>query len=373
MKIEEKYKQRFRRRLLSWYEKHRRDMPWRETDDPYKIWVSEIMLQQTQVSTVKPYYRAFVRRFPTVGRLAKANLNEVMKVWEGLGYYGRARNLHKAAQEVVTRFEGQIPDNLQDLLSLPGIGRYTAGAILSIAYHQPVEILDGNVIRLLSRVFHVTENVDMTETRKVLWDIARRVLPRKHVQDFNQALMELGSQVCKPRRPLCETCPMAPVCEANRLSIQTQLPVRTPRKPVPHYDVTAGIIWKGDKLLITLRPPRGLLGGLWEFPGGTLEAGEILEGCLHREIREELGIDIEVGDPIVSVKHAYTHFKITLHAFHCQYRGGRIQCLACDDYRWISTDSFHEYAFPAADRKIIEILEKESPNENSKYQKPNVK
>jgi A/G-specific adenine glycosylase len=360
MRIEEKFKQRLRRRLLSWYEKHRRDMPWRETDDPYKIWVSEIMLQQTQVKTVESYYHAFVRRFPTVEGLAKANLHEVMKVWEGLGYYGRARNLHRAAREVVSRFDGRIPDNIHDLISLPGIGRYTAGAILSIAFHQPVAILDGNVMRLLSRVFHVTENVDKSETRNVLWNIARDILPRKRVQDFNQGLMELGNMVCRPRQPLCDMCPVAPLCEAKRLSIQAQLPVRTPRKPIPHHDVTAGIIWKGDRLLITLRPPRGLLGGLWEFPGGTLEAGETLQDCLKREIREELGIDIEVGDPVVSVKHAYTHFKITLHAFHCRYAGGKIRCLACDDYRWITTKDFGEYAFPAADRKIIEILEKES-------------
>jgi len=356
MKIDGPFKRRFRSRLLSWYEKHRRELPWRETDDPYQIWVSEIMLQQTQVSTVEPYYERFIDRFPTVVDLAEADLNDVMKLWEGLGYYGRARHLHKAAREILSRFAGKIPNNLQDLLSLPGIGRYTAGAILSIAFHESVPILDGNVIRLLARIFHVTECVDKPDTRKVLWNIAGELLPLKRIDDFNQGIMELGSIICKPKQPLCDVCSLETLCEAKRLSIQAQLPVRRPRKPIPHYHVTAGIIWRGENLLITLRPPRGLLGGLWEFPGGKQEEGEDLASCLHREIREELGIEIQVGDLFTSVKHAYTHFKITLHAFHCTYIEGEIQLIECDDYRWISPKEFEKYAFPAADRKIIEEL-----------------
>lgn len=337
-------------------------MPWRKTRDPYKIWISEIMLQQTQVTTVIGYYQRFIAAFPTVQYLASAEMGQVMKVWEGLGYYGRARNLHRAARKVMERFGGQIPDNENDLSSLPGIGRYTTGAILSIAFEKPVPVLDGNIIRLLSRIFHVTENIDQIETKKALWSLSKQVLPQRKVRDFNQGLMELGAIICKPKHPLCGECPLADVCEANRLSIQTELPVRSPKKKIPHYDVTAGIIWKKDKFLITLRPPKGLLGGLWEFPGGKRKEGESLKNCLKREIREELNIDIKVNDLLISVKHAYTHFRITLHVFDCQYIGGTIRLRGCDDYRWITSAELDDFAFPGADRKVIQFLEGEQRN-----------
>ena len=314
------------------------------------------MLQQTQVRTVEGYYERFIERFPTVESLAGAEIGEVMKVWEGLGYYGRARNMHRAAQEIVERFDGRIPDDVSAMMSLPGIGRYTAGAVLSIAYGKRVPVLDGNVTRLLSRIFHVTDDVGRAATQSILWDIAGALLPVKRLQDFNQAMMELGSVVCSPRRPSCETCPLSGICEANRLGIQEFLPVKTPKKPVPHYDVTAGIIWNGEKLLITLRPPKGLLGGLWEFPGGKQEKGESLEDCLRREIREELDIEIGVEEHLVSVKHAYSHFRITLHAYMCRYIVGKIVCHACDDYQWILPAELDDFAFPAADRKIISLL-----------------
>ena len=332
-------------------------MPWRNTRDPYKIWISEIMLQQTQVSTVIGYYQKFVAAFPTVKKLANAERGSVMKVWEGLGYYGRARNLHQAAQKVMVRFQGKIPDNEKDLSSLPGIGRYTAGAILSIAFGKPVPILDGNIIRLLSRIFHLTENIDQTETKKALWAVSKEIIPKKNIHDFNQGLMELGAMICRPKNPICTDCPLAVICEANRFSIQQELPVRSPKKKIPHYDVTAGIIWKRDKFLITLRPPKGLLGGLWEFPGGKQKAGESLKNCLKREIREELSIDIKVKELLISVKHAYTHFRITLHVFECQYISGKIQLQGCDDYRWITSAELDDFAFPGADRKVIKLLE----------------
>ena len=360
MMIDETFKKKLGRRVLSWYGGHRRETAWRNTDDPYKIWVSEIMLQQTQVRTVDSFYSRFIDRFPTVQILANAEINEVMKAWEGLGYYGRARHLHNAAKEIVRRFGGKIPDTMDDLLSLPGIGRYTAGAILSIAYHKLVPVLDGNVIRLLSRVFHIIDNVDKTMTQKTLWDIAERILPRKRISEFNQGLMELGALVCKQKHPVCNVCPLTDLCEARRLAIQQDLPVKSPRKPSPHYDVTAGIIWKNGKFLITLRPPKGLLGGLWEFPGGKCESGETLPECLRREILEELNIRIDVGDQLISVKHAYTHFRITLHAFECTFVGGKIQTLECDDYRWITETELDVYAFPAADRKIIQYLKEKT-------------
>jgi A/G-specific adenine glycosylase len=359
MSVDFPAKRQFQKKLLSWYDQQARSLPWRETKDPYRIWVSEVMLQQTQVKTVEAYYGRFIGRFPSVADLAQAAPDEVMKSWEGLGYYSRARHLHQAAREVVDRFDGRIPDTLEDLISLPGIGRYTAGAILSIAFGKPEAVLDGNVIRVLSRMFHITEDVRKTSTQRMLWSLSESLLPTKRrVRDYNQALMELGALACRVRNPACSDCPVSRMCEANRLSIQRELPVKSPRKPVPHFEVTAGIIWREDRFLITRRPPKGLLGGLWEFPGGKLEAGEDLESCVKREIREELGIDIEVGVHLTSVDHAYTHFRITLHAFECRYRGGPIRLIGIDDYRWIRPRELDGFALPAADHKIIDLLKR---------------
>ena len=343
--------------LIGWYRNNKRSMPWRDTRDAYKIWISEIMLQQTQVATVHDYYARFIRQLPTVADLAEASRADVMKLWEGLGYYGRARNMHDAAKQIMVRFNGIFPDTFEDLLHLPGIGQYTAGAILSIAFDQPVPVVDGNVMRVLTRLFHITDNISRMKSRTRLWDIANALLPPEHPGDFNQALMELGALVCVPRVPVCASCPLKSMCEANRLSLQNQLPVKSPRKPVPHYDVTAGIIWKNDHFLITLRPPKGLLGGLWEFPGGKKEKKENLRNCLKREIFEELQIKIAVGDHLVSIKHAYTHFRITLHVFNCTLLNGKVRCIACDDFRWITPAELDDYAFPAADRKVIEQLQ----------------
>ncbi len=356
MSIDPILKKHIQKQIISWYKKNKREMPWRNTKDPYRIWISETMLQQTQVHTVMPYYQRFVSEFPSVDMLAKARIDQVMKSWEGLGYYGRARNLHKAAQEIMSRFGGRIPDHEKDLLSLPGIGRYTVGAILSIAFEKSVPVLDGNIIRLLSRIFHVTDPVDHVKTKNLLWSLSEQIIPKNRIRDFNQGLMELGAIICKLKNPLCVDCPLSKVCEANRLSIQTELPVRSPKKKIPHYDVTAGIIWKKGKFLITLRPSKGLLGGLWEFPGGKQKAGESLEDCLKREIREELNIDIEVKNLLVSVKHAYTHFRITLHVFDCRYIGGKIRLNGCEAYRWIGPDELDHFALPGADRKVIQLL-----------------
>ncbi|MBU1184217.1 MAG: A/G-specific adenine glycosylase [Proteobacteria bacterium] len=356
MRVNIPLKRQFQKKLLSWYNQRSRPLPWRETRDPYKIWVSEVMLQQTQVKTVEAYYGRFISRFPSVEDLVRAAPDEVMKYWEGLGYYGRARHLHRAARDVVDRFGGRLPDTLEDLISLPGIGRYTAGAILSIAFGKPEAVLDGNVIRVLARMFQVTDDVRKSSTEKALWSLADSLMPKRRVREYNQALMELGALVCRVRNPACSDCPVSRICEANRLSIQQELPVKSPRKPVPHYEVTAGIIWRDDRFLITRRPPKGLLGGLWEFPGGKQERGEELEDCLKREIREELGINVEVGVHLTSVEHAYTHFRITLHAFDCRYRGGRIRLIGADDYRWILPRELDGFALPAADHKIIDLL-----------------
>jgi len=345
-------------RLLTWYAAHQRDLPWRRTRDPYHIWVAEVMLQQTQVATVIPYYERFLARFPIVEALAAASLDEVLKLWEGLGYYARARHLHAAARRVVERFDAKLPGTLDELLSLPGIGRYTASAVLSIAAGQDLVAPDGNVRRVLSRVFAIGEDVTRGAGQRRLLRLAASLLPPGRAGDFNQALMDLGAQVCTPRAPLCDQCPLAQGCQAHELGQEERFPVRRPRRPSPHYVVTAGVVWNhgGDRFLVTQRPPEGLLGGLWEFPGGKQEPGETLEACLQRELAEELGIEVTVGAPLTVVRHAYTHFRITLHAFHCRLLSSQPRALGCADWRWITLDQVECFAFSAADHQIIAAL-----------------
>ena len=343
--------------LLGWYAEHERSLPWRHTHDPYHIIVAEFMLHQTRVSTVLPYYERFLRLFPDWAALSRATLDDVLKAWEGLGYYARARHLHQLAQLVCTKYQGQLPASARALRGLPGIGEYTAGAVLSIAFGEDQPAIDGNVRRVLCRMFQITDDPTGTAGRERLQQIVTTLLPPGQAGSFNQALMDLGATVCTPRRPACALCPWSEGCRARQLGIQESLPVKRPRKPLPHYDIAAGVIWRGKEMLIAQRPPDGLLGGLWEFPGGKREPGESLEECLRREVQEELAIAVRVGALLTSVEHAYTHFRITLHAFHCQYLSGEPQCMACTGWRWVTVAELDDYAFPAANRKIIERLQ----------------
>lgn len=347
----------FQSDLLSWYDQHAADLPWRANRDPYRVWLSEIMLQQTQVETVKPYYDHFLKAFPTVHALADAPLDSVLKLWEGLGYYSRARNLHKAAQVVAHELNGEFPQSVDELLKLPGIGRYTAGAIASIAFDVHAPVLDGNVIRVFARLTDLDEDVTQEPVKAKLWDLAHDRLPASRPGDYNQALMELGRVICKPRNPLCRECPIRAYCLAYSHNTQNQRPVKTRKAPTPHYDVAAGIIWnKEGHLLITQRPLDGLLGGLWEFPGGKREQDETMQDCLRRELREELAIEVEVEELFTVVQHAFTHFKITLHAFTCYHQGGQPQKIGVHDWAWVAQEELSRYSFGKADREIIKAL-----------------
>lgn len=344
------------RPLLAWFRRRARDLPWRRTDDPYAIWVSEIMLQQTQVATVLPYYERFLRRFPTVEKLARARLDTVLKLWEGLGYYGRARNMHRAAKEIVKRFDGHWPRTKDQLLALPGIGAYTAGAVASIAFGQREPVVDGNVTRVLCRLFHICEDPRQSAVQREIWSLAEWLVPRSRPGDFNQALMELGSEVCLPGRPLCDECPLERACQARLHEEETSLPIRRPRKSIPHYTIAVGVVYRNGLILIDKRQPEGLLGGLWEFPGGKQEAGESLEEAVRREVREELGIRIRVKRRLTAVDHAYSHFRIRLHAFECTYVSGKVRCHRCAEFKWVRPEDLYRYAFPAANNKIIAAL-----------------
>jgi A/G-specific adenine glycosylase len=316
------------------------------------------MLQQTQVETVIPYYHRFLAQFPTIAALAEAPLDHVLKAWENMGYYSRARNLHGAVKTVLKDFKGKVPETQEELMALPGVGSYTAAAILSMAFDRPVPAVDANVTRVITRVFAIKEPVDRSPTTRAVWDLAHEILPKEGAGQFNQALMDLGATICTSRRPGCTACPLQTLCEANAHHLQNILPVTKKRNPIPHHHVTAGVIRNQDgQILITQRPNKGLLGGLWKLPGGRQRPGESLKTCLKRKVQEEVGMSVRVGKGGASIKHAYTHFRITLHAFHCTYQGDAPKVLGCRDWYWATARHFQDLAFSKADRKIIQALE----------------
>jgi A/G-specific adenine glycosylase len=346
----------FSDRILKWYGRHKRRLPWRDHPDPYAVWVSEIMLQQTRVEAVMPYFERWMERFPSVLELAAASEQDVLALWEGLGYYSRARNLHKAAKVVAQEYGGELPREPSALRKLPGIGRYTAGAIASMAFGLDVPTLDGNLRRVLARVFDVGQPADSPSGEKLLWELAEAHLPKGRAGDYNQALMDLGAAVCLPRNPACLLCPVNAICRARALGLQDQRPVLRPRPEVPHYTVTAAVLRRDGKVLLAKRPSRGLLGGMWEFPGGKVEAGESLEAALGREIREELGTQARVGEPFGVYRHAYTHFRITLHAFLCDLDGGLPRPLQATELAWVPPADLGAYPMGKVDRLIARRL-----------------
>lgn len=346
--------------LLAWVQTARRDLPWRRARTPYAVWISEVMLQQTQAATVVPYFERWMRRFPDLAALAAAPLDDVLKAWEGLGYYARARNLHRTAQQAQAQHGGQIPGDRRALLALPGIGRYTAGAILSLAFGQAEPILDGNVRRVICRLCDIAGDPAETATERQLWEIATALVgaaPAGMAGDLNEALMELGALRCTPGRPDCAACPLAALCLAHDRGVEAARPTSKPRGRSPHHVTVAGVIQDtaGAYLLIQ-RPPTGLLGGLWGFPGGTLQAGEAMGVGIGRTLREQIGIEVIPGEPVTRFEHAYTHFRITLHAYRCQLAGGEPRPIRCAAVRWVMPGELRSLAFPVTDARIIRAL-----------------
>lgn len=314
------------------------------------------MLQQTRVETVLDYYPRFLVRFPTLETLAEAPLEAVLKAWEGLGYYGRARNLHRAARGIRDRFDGRFPDDFEAVAALPGIGRSTAGAILSIAFGRPCPVLDGNVRRVLVRLSNVVVDPMRPVVLARLWSEAEAWCAGARDPGLHtQAMMELGATVCTPRAPRCTACPVAAGCSARRTGRPGDLPVRTPRPAIPRHDVAVALLRDRGRLLVQRRPEGRLLGGLWELPGGRIRRGETPAEGLLRVLREEHGIEARVDACVAVVRHAYTHFAVTLHAFPCRRVGGRLRPEA-PVRRWVTPDELDRLAVPRGTRRVLEAV-----------------
>jgi A/G-specific adenine glycosylase len=344
------------KKLLDWYVKQARDLPWRGQKDPYAIWVSEVMLQQTRVETVIPYYEKWMRTFPSLHVLADADLDQVLSVWEGLGYYRRAHNLRRTAKLVVEKYGGSLPQSVGELIKLPGIGSYTAAAIAAFAHDADVIALDGNLRRVLSRLFKYDQDPRTAKAEKTLVQHALKMMPMGEASKFNQALMDLGAVICVPKNPSCNCCPLSQDCLARQQRLQQDLPVAPKKKTLPHYRVSAGVLQREGKALVARRPEGELLGGLWEFPGGTCEEGETLEDCLIREWKEELDLEVRPGEIYGIFSHAYTHFHVSVHAFEILSGKGEPKVLEHEEIRWVPLEELMEYPMGKIDREISKVI-----------------
>jgi A/G-specific adenine glycosylase len=315
-----------------------------------------MMLQQTQVDTVIDYFNRFVHRFPTVLDLANADLQQVLKLWEGLGYYARARYLHAAAQQLMINFKGELPSDYHTLQTLPGIGPYAAAAIASIAFEQPIPVVDGNVLRVCTRYWGIQDDIRLPKVRNELFHRLSPEILLAKPSDFNQALMELGALVCKPQNPRCDGCPLSLHCVACRQKKTSEIPYKSKSLPIPHYSIGVAVIKKNNLILIGKRKETGMLGGLWEFPGGKQKENEDITQTVKREVYEETNLNIQVGAHIVAINHAYTHFKITLHAFYCNILSGKEKPLSAEVLKWVSLNELADYPFPKANIKLIQYL-----------------
>ncbi|MFF0829376.1 A/G-specific adenine glycosylase [Brevibacillus sp. NPDC003359] len=345
----------FAQDLLAWYDSQKRDLPWRINKDPYRIWVSEIMLQQTRVETVKPYYANFMEKFPTVSDLAQAPEEDVLKAWEGLGYYSRARNLQAAAREVTVHYGGVVPDTPEEIATLKGVGPYTAGAILSIAYEKAEPAVDGNVMRVFSRLLYLTDDIAKPATRIKIEHLVRQVIPAGRAGDFNQALMELGAMVCVPRTPQCLTCPVFDYCMARQEGVAEELPVKGKAKPPRPVDLQVGVIIRDGKVLMNKRPDQGLLAGMWEFPTVETEqeSDAAKQEALAVGLRERFGIDVEVMQPLGTVQHVFSHLQWNMQIWSCDWiEGDELPAHA----RYAAWEELDAYTIPMAHQKIRELL-----------------
>ena len=345
---------RIPRLLLNWYYQNKRTLPWRDHPDSYAVWVSEIMLQQTRVEMVISYFDKWMKLFPDVSALANASEQDVLNAWEGLGYYSRARNLHKAAKIVAEKFNGELPRDLTDLRSLPGIGRYTVGAIASMAFGMDEPTLDGNLRRVFARLFDIDEFADSPAGEKILWELAAQNLPKGQAGDYNQALMDLGATICTPKNPRCLLCPLMKICKARKNGTQDLRPVLRPKKKTPHFihaaAVIVGQIGNLPHVLLAKRPSKGLLGGMWEFPNGRVAADPAKE--LTKVLNAAYRLKVKRREALGVIQHAYTHFKVTVYAFRCE-------CAPIPknkDLKWVRVNELDDYPMGKVDRQIARLL-----------------
>ena len=341
-----------RKKLLNWYCDNKRILPFRGSKDPYKIWLSEVMLQQTQVSTVLPFYNKWIRRFPGSFSLIKKNINTVLKYWEGLGYYKRCNNFYKANKIVVKDFNGKVPKEKAQFMALPGVGEYTASAVMSIAFNQPYPVIDVNVKRIMSRLLGI-KNLTPYNQKRIKGFLDKNIC-RKKPGDFNQAMMDLGALVCKPIKPCCGDCPLQHYCYANKSQKPEHYPTKKQSKQIPHFDISLGVIWRGNKFYIQKRNIESMLGGLWEFPGGKIKENENKITALKRQIKEECGIQVQVLNKIGSIKHSYSHFKITIYCFFCKELDVLLKLN--QNARMITFEEIKRYPFPKANHKIFKLF-----------------
>ncbi|HYP97914.1 MAG TPA: A/G-specific adenine glycosylase [Polyangiaceae bacterium] len=345
------------RALLAWYEKHRRELPWRKSQDPYAVWVSEMMLQQTQVSTVIPYFRSWMERFPNVSALANAEESDVLHAWQGLGYYSRARNLRRAAQQMLQVHDGRVPELVSELLALPGIGPYSAGAIASIAYGHPEPLVDGNVIRVLCRLFALRGDPNKAPLKAAIWEHARALVPKEAAGDFNQSLMELGATVCTPRNPRCDTCPVAKQCQALAQDLVEVLPELPTRAKPTQVHMVAAITSRGARVLVTkLRPDAPRWAGMWLFPNAEVGANETPEAAAARALQGAVGLRGQATGLLCVVRHTVTRFRITLDAYRTKAPGGVAKPLTVSECAWKEPQELDALAMPKAHRRIATSL-----------------
>ncbi|WP_440896392.1 A/G-specific adenine glycosylase [Amphibacillus sp. Q70] len=352
MNISSFNKKAFQTDLIKWFEQNKRQLPWREDQDPYKVWVSEIMLQQTQVDTVIPYFENFIEKFPDPNSLADADQQEVLKAWEGLGYYSRARNLQSAVQEVKETYNGEVPRDRKQLSKLKGIGPYTLGAIMSIAYDAPEPAVDGNVMRVISRVFEIEADIAKAKTKKVFEALIREIISTEDPSSFNQGLMELGALVCRPKNPKCELCPIQAHCQAYQQNSQTKYPVKSKNKKQQSFSYYVFVLEnKSGEILIEKRPETGLLAGLWQFP--MVEQGEIDQKLLIPFAEELFQTNIIEMDQLESIKHIFSHVTWSMDVFHL-----KIDAIAFErnSQQLVKHAQLDKYPFPVPHQKIIKQL-----------------
>ena len=351
---------KFAKALLRWYDAVKISLPWRGGRDPYQIWLAEIMLQQTRVAAVKEYYSRWLEKFPTIEKLAAASLDEVLKAWEGLGYYTRARNVHKLAKIIVNDHQSQFLNTAEALQTLPGIGRYTAAAIASIAFDERVAVLDGNVIRILARLLDLPDEINQPKVQTKLWDVAESLLPKKRCGDYNQAIMDLGRTICTPRNPACTACPVQKFCLAFQNQTVHLRPVKKAKVSIPKIHAAAAVIRdKQQRILLVQRKPEGLLGGLWMLPQTNCEADENYQACLQRNFQKDFRVEIFVGEEMAHATQTFTHFYLTLRAFACEIHQGKLKSKL--KMKWAALTEINEYSFGKADRAIIDALENWQP------------